>query len=139
MFMSSHSGAIHRTAAAERPQIWLSTLQPDIVPALAANSLDKLERLTDPEEVVPEPTPQPVSPPPSVYRRVTIETPPVDWRQCYDFCQALVKPLVEAGAEVEIQVRLEASGEIDANLVDLSVKEGVFQLDARGNVKVEAQ
>jgi len=44
IFMYSHSGATQRVAAAERPQLWLSTLQPGIVPALAADALDKLER-----------------------------------------------------------------------------------------------
>ena len=44
IFMHSHSGATQRTAAAERPQLWLATLQPGIVPALAADALDKLQR-----------------------------------------------------------------------------------------------
>lgn len=115
-----------------------------------------VQRLREPAaEMIPEPAPQPVetpkpkpappkastvaskvTPPPSTYRRVTIETP-VDWRQYYDFYQAVVQPLVEAGAEVELHLRLEASGEIDANLVDLSVKESVLQFDARGKVSTE--
>jgi hypothetical protein len=82
--------------------------------------------------VVPPPPP----PPPAVYRRVTVETP-VDWRGWYDFYQAVIKPLVEAGVEVRIDLRLEASGEIDANLVDLSVKESVLQLNSGGKVVVE--
>jgi len=36
-----------------------------------------------------------------------------------------------------LQLRLEASGEIDANLVDLSVKESVLQFNPQGNVTVE--
>ena len=67
---------------------------------------------------------------------MTIDTP-VDWRQWYDFYQAVVKPLVEAGAKVRLQLRLEANGEIDANLVDLSVKESVLQLDPQGRVNVK--
>jgi hypothetical protein len=78
----------------------------------------------------------PKPPPPSVYRRVRIETP-VDWRQWYDFYQAVIKPLVESGAEVRLQLRLEATGEIDANLVDLSVKESVVQLNPKGQVDAE--
>lgn len=86
----------------------------------------------------PGPGPQPVPPPPSpgTYRRVTIETP-VDWRQWYDFYQSVVRPLVEAGAEVKLQLRLEAAGEMDVNLVDLSVRESVVQLNARGRVTAE--
>jgi len=67
---------------------------------------------------------------------VSIETP-VDWRQWYDFYQAVIKPLVEAGVEVRLHLRLEASGEIDANLVDLSVKESVLQFNPQGSVVVE--
>ena len=58
----------------------------------------------------------------------------MDWRQWYDFYQSVVRPLVEAGAEVRLQLRLEATGEIDANLVDLSVRESVVQLNRRGTV-----
>lgn len=121
------------------------------------------ERLRRPAaEAEPEPTPEPVQPPqpvpgeqepgpvpvvpprpvvppppPAVYHGVTIETP-VDWRQWYDFYQAVIKPLVESGAEVRVQLKLEAEGEIDANLVDLSVKESVVQLDQRGLVEVKS-
>jgi hypothetical protein len=80
--------------------------------------------------------PLPPAPPKAVYRNVTIETP-VDWRQWYDFYQAVVRPLAEAGVEVRLHVRLEASGEVDANLVDLSVKESVLQFDAEGKVEAE--
>jgi hypothetical protein len=75
-------------------------------------------------------------PPPTVCRRVTIDTP-VDWRQWYDFYQAVIKPLAESGADVHLQLRLEASGEIDVNLVDLSVKESVMQLDGLGRVDAD--
>ena len=67
---------------------------------------------------------------------MTIETP-VDWRQWYDFYQSVVRPLVESGAEVALQLRLEATGELDVNLVDLSVRESVVQLNARGRVMTE--
>ncbi len=103
-------------------------------PPLTPPTPPKVEGL-EAEPVTPPPLPAP-APPPAVYRRVTIETP-VDWRQWYDFYQAVVKPLVEAGVEVRLQVRLEASGEVDANLVDLSVKESVLQLDPGGKVEVE--
>ena len=84
------------------------------------------------DEIVTPPPP----PPANVYRRVVIETP-VDWRQWYDFYQAVVKPLVESGAEVQLRLELEASGEMDANLVDLSVKESVLQFNPQGKVGVE--
>jgi hypothetical protein len=82
------------------------------------------------------PSPPPPAPPANVYRYVTIDTS-VDWQQWYEFYQAVVQPLIEAGAEVSLHLRLEASGEIDANLVDLSVKESVLQLNPQGKVDVE--
>lgn len=62
---------------------------------------------------------------------------PVDWRQWYDFYQAIIKPLVEAGAEVSLELSIGASGEIDANLVDLSVKESVVQFNPGSKVETE--
>jgi hypothetical protein len=112
-------------------------------PALA----ERLLRPAQPEprpEPEPVPTPQPApgrepqprpepEPQPQVYRRVAIDTP-VGWRQWYDFYQAVVKPLAEAGADVRLDLKLEATGELDANLVDLSVKESVLQFNSRGKV-----
>jgi hypothetical protein len=80
--------------------------------------------------------PPPPPPPPAIYRRVSIETP-VNWRQWYDFYLAVIQPLVEAGLDLRIDLRLEASGEVDANLIDLSVKESVLQFDAAGRTQVE--
>jgi hypothetical protein len=89
------------------------------------------------EEGVQIVTPPPPPPPPThVYQHVTIETG-VDWRQWYDFYRAVIQPLAEAGAEVRLRLRLEASGEVDANLVDLSVKESVLQFNPQGKVDVE--
>lgn len=44
---------------------------------------------------------------------------------------------LHSGAQVQVQVTVEAEGELDANLVDLSVKESVVQLDGRGKVVVD--
>ncbi|GAB4427530.1 MAG: hypothetical protein Fur0044_25410 [Anaerolineae bacterium] len=85
----------------------------------------------------PQPSPQPPPwPQPHTYQRVTITTL-VDWRQWYDFYQAIIKPLVEAGAEVKLNLSIEATGDIDANLVDLSVKESVTQFNPPGKVETE--
>jgi hypothetical protein len=84
----------------------------------------------------PVPIPPPPQPAAAVYRRVTIDTP-VDWRQWYDFYQTVIQPLVESGAEVKVEVSMTATGEIDANLVDLSVKESVVQMDRRGRVQTK--
>jgi hypothetical protein len=85
----------------------------------------------------PMPTPQPSpQPPPQTYRKVTITTP-VDWRQWYDFYQAVIKPLAEAGADIELKLSIQASGDLDANLVDLSVKESVVQFNPQGQVETE--
>lgn len=103
-------------------------------PEPAPRSEPGTEPLPRPET---DPGTQPVPPPPpSTYRRVTIETP-VDWRQWYDFYQSVVRPLVESGAEVTLQLKLDATGELDVNLVDLSVRESVVQLNAHGRVTAE--
>lgn len=84
----------------------------------------------------PQPSSTPPTPPPATYQRVRVETP-VDWQQWYDFYQAVIAPLVEAGADVDIRLHLEATGEIDANLVDLSVRESVLQFSPRAKVALE--
>jgi hypothetical protein len=38
---------------------------------------------------------------------------------------------------VNLELRIEATGEIDANLVDLSVKESVVQLNPGGKVETD--
>jgi hypothetical protein len=45
--------------------------------------------------------------------------------------------VIEAGAEVDVQVRLVAHGALDADLIDLSVKENVMPPDPRGKVETE--
>ena len=116
-------------------------------PALVEQLLEKEKPpITIPEDEI-EPEEKPAKkpgpaeiiapePPPSVYQRVTIDTP-VDWRQLFDFYNAVIKPLADTGADVVLHLRLEATGEIDANLVDLSVKESVLQFNPQGRVDVE--
>ena len=117
------------------------------------------EQLLKPEEPTPAPEPKPVGgepggpkeptpgpqpprppkppePPSRTYGRVVIDTP-VDWQQWYDFYQAVVEPLIEAGAELHVGVHLEATGELDADLIDLSVRESVTQLNPKGKVEAE--
>jgi hypothetical protein len=93
-----------------------------------------------PKEPTPGPQsprpPKPPEPPSRTYGRVVIDTP-VDWQQWYDFYQAVVEPLIEAGAELRVGVHLEATGELDADLIDLSVKESVTQLNPKGRVEAE--
>ena len=62
---------------------------------------------------------------------------PLNWQQWYDFYQSVVKPLGESNAQIQVQVTIEAEGELDANLVDLSIKESVVQLNPQGRVSVE--
>jgi hypothetical protein len=61
----------------------------------------------------------------------------VDWQRWYDFYQSVIEPLIEAGAEVAVELHLEATGELDADMIDLSVKESVTQLDPQGKVETE--
>ena len=84
---------------------------------------------------LPRPRPEPTHPP-RAYQRVVIDTP-VDWQQWYDFYQAVIEPLIETGAELRVQLHLEATGDLDADLIDLSVKESVTQLNPRGRVEVD--
>jgi hypothetical protein len=81
-------------------------------------------------------SPTPPPPPPQTYSRVVIDTP-VDWQQWYEFYQAVIEPLIEGGAEVAMRLHLEAQGELDANLIDLSVRESVTQFNLQGKVKTE--
>ena len=46
----------------------------------------------------------------------------------------MIQPLVEAGMEMCVHLHLEVTGEVDANLIDLSVKESVLQFDATGKI-----
>jgi len=122
-----------------RPALAERLLRPEMTPQVEQPSSGPLwtTPAAPPEREISESLTLPLpTPPPAVYRRVTIETP-VDWRQWYDFYQAVIKPLVEAGADVRLHLRLETSGEIDANLVDLSVKESVLQFNPQGKVDVE--
>jgi hypothetical protein len=125
-----------------RPALAERLLKPEVeeVPApppIPPRPLEIEGERTGDQIVTPVPTP-PVAPapPPAVYKHITIETP-VDWRQWYDFYQAVIKPLAETGAQVHLRLHLEASGEIDANLIDLSVKESVLQFNPQGKVDVE--
>lgn len=43
---------------------------------------------------------------------------------------------MDAGLEIHNQLSLEANGDVDANLIDLSVKESVLQFDVAGYVQV---
>jgi hypothetical protein len=47
--------------------------------------------------------------------------------------------LVEAGVEFHLHLRLEASGEVDANLVNRSVNESLLQFNPWGKLDVEEQ
>ena len=49
----------------------------------------------------------------------------------------MIKPLAEAGANIELDLTVQASGDLDANLVDLSVKESVVQFNPQGKVETE--
>jgi hypothetical protein len=44
-----------------------------------------------------------------------------------------------AGTEVKLTLHLEANGELDINLVDLSIQESVQQLNPTGKVRAEQQ
>jgi hypothetical protein len=127
-----------RPALAERLTHKAKAEPPPVLSASAPPRLEEREGPPQEESLAPFapsrfPTPLPL---PAIYRRVTIETP-VDWRQWYDFYQSVVRPLVESGADVTLQLRLEATDELDVNLVDLSVRESVMQLNARGRVTTE--
>ena len=110
-----------------------------VAPLSAPQSGEERQAKTEEEPLTPLASSQvrPSTPmPPSVYRRVSIDTP-INWRQWYDFYQAVIQPLVEAGMEIRVHLHLEVTGEVDANLIDLSVKESVLQFDATGTVRVE--
>lgn len=94
--------------------------------------------------VVPRPRPEPavVDVPPQppvpshVYHHVTIDTP-LDWRDWYDFYREVIHPLAESALRMTIAVHVSAEGDLDANLVDLSIRESVLQRSPGAKVDAE--
>ena len=72
----------------------------------------------------------------TVYHRLSVETP-LDWQNWYDFFQAVIQPLVDAGATVRLNLGLRAEGDLDINMIDLSVKESVTQFSRDAEVRAE--
>ncbi|MFW6097672.1 MAG: ATP-binding protein [Chloroflexota bacterium] len=73
----------------------------------------------------------------TIYHRLSVDTP-LKWQDWYDFYQSVIQPLVaEAGADVDLRLHLEARGEMDVNLIDLSVKESVVQYNREAQVEAE--
>lgn len=124
-----------------RPELAERLLTPEEVEeAERPEGTDGEETITTPGPTTPtQPTgatrPQPIPRPRAAYHHLTIDTP-LDWQQWYDFYQAVIQTLVESGVEVDLRLQVEARGEMDINLIDLSVKESVLQLNRGAEVEV---
>jgi hypothetical protein len=72
------------------------------------------------------------------YRRVVIRTP-VRWENWQDFYNEVIDPLIREGADVDIQVEVDAEGEggIRGNTVELGIRESLFQRGMRAEIEVE--
>lgn len=74
---------------------------------------------------------------PERYAALTVETSidPLRWRE---FFNAVIQPLVQAGARLEISLNLSAEHDegFDPDLIDLRVRESITQLDRRARIQV---
>jgi len=94
----------------------------------------------DPGIVKPEPvTPDGMEPVvgPNLYAELTVETSvdPLRWRE---FFNAVIQPLVQAGARLEITLNLTANHDegFDPDLIDLRVRESITQLDRGAKIGI---
>src|SRR6266487_335855 len=64
-----------------------------------------------------------------VYGSVDVSVENLDWKKWAEFHEAVIQPLVNAGASVTVKVEVKGSSEegISPNTVDLSIKEGLTQ------------
>jgi len=66
---------------------------------------------------------------PEVYGSVEVSVEDLDWKKWSEFHDAVIQPLVNAGANLKVKVEVVGSSEegISPNTVDLSIKEGLTQ------------
>lgn len=66
---------------------------------------------------------------PEVYATVDVSVENLDWKKWSEFHEAVIQPLVNAGASLKVKVEVEGSSEdgISPNTVDLAIKEGLTQ------------
>jgi len=97
-----------------------------------------------PPAIAPTLPPKPEQPPLAPlggerrYRRVVIRTP-VRWENWQDFYNEVIDPLIQEGAEVTLRVEVTAESEsgIRENLVELTLKESLYQRGVMPEVEVE--
>lgn len=112
-----------------------------IRPELAKSILEKttIEEREKPEEIGGKPgvviKPPPVTAPkPGEPCRMLRISAKVDWQRWPDFYDAIIKPLMQAGAQIEIKVDTIAKSDrgLPANTVDITLPENIsqYKLDA---------
>ena len=97
----------------------------------------------EPKPIGPEPggTGEPTTPPkggPEVYESVSV-TSDLDWKKWMEFHDAVLQPLVNAGAIVKIKVEVTGSSEegISPNTVDLAVRESLAQYGIPADIQTK--
>jgi hypothetical protein len=71
------------------------------------------------------------------YSSVSVSSENLDWKKWAEFYDAVIQPLVNAGADVKVRVEVEGSSSegISPNTVDMAVKEGLVQYGIMAEVK----
>lgn len=72
------------------------------------------------------------------YKTVHIETP-IPWENWYDLYNEVIDPLINEGADVHIQVSIEAQSDegIDADTIELRIKESLMQRGLDAEIRVD--
>jgi hypothetical protein len=91
------------------------------------------EKLTEPPVTSPHPPPGL-----EMYDSVTISAL-LDWKKWAEFHEAVILPLVKAGAKLNVRVEVEGKSDedISPNTVNLAVKESLVQYGITANVETK--
>jgi len=124
------------------PSAWL--VRPEVAARLAPSPPETPPELPPETPPPPEPPEKPEQPPlvppggERRYRRVVIRTP-VRWENWQDFYNEVIDPLIQEGAEVTVRVEVAAESEsgIRENLIELTIKESLYQRGATPEVETK--
>jgi len=100
-------------------------------------TLPKAEEKREGEETVrPEEPSRPVPPGLEVYESVAVSAD-LDWKKWMEFHDAVVQPLVNAGAKLKVRVEVTGTSDegISPNTVDLAIRESLVQFGIAANVE----
>lgn len=94
-----------------------------------------------PEEKIPPTGPSVTAPPPGLqlYESVKISADDLDWKKWMEFYDAVIQPLINAGATPKIRTEITGTSEegIPPNTVDLAIKESLTQYGITANIETK--